>query len=325
METAHHRSILFVELAGARALPSRPVLDISSGGAELISVTSEPAAISTLGNSPNIEILVLNAPSLALAQEFRRLHAKGRTVLVTDMPMRNYSSALGGEEQQLIDHVIVNKSQSHWTTHELRVTLQKLLTGDIFGIEKYLAPGVVIIEERITSSRSRDLHNQSVTQYAQRFQIGQHTAKMIFGITEELLMNAIFDAPRAGGRDVQDEQDSKGIVDLTQDEQALLRYGCDGEIFAVSVQDPFGALTRTKLFEYIRKVLLRRDSSTLIDNKKGGAGLGIFKILYSSHGLVCNVTAGKLTETIALIDIHDQLRDFSKAARSIHYFFGDTP
>src|SRR5690606_33329964 len=116
--------------------------------------------------------------------------------------------------------------------------------------------------------------------YAQDHKIGQHLSKMNFRISEELLMDAICDAPVAGGRQNFDQLPRTAVIELQEDEYATLQYGCDGKLFGISVSDPFGALKRDKLFQYLKKVLMRRDSSTLIDNKKGGAGLGIFKILY---------------------------------------------
>ena len=46
-------------------------------------------------------------------------------------------------------------------------------------------------------------------------------------------------------------------------------------------KDPFGLLKKEKFFEYLKKVLSRDDSSKIIDTKKGGAGLGLLKILFS--------------------------------------------
>jgi len=145
-------------------------------------------------------------------------------------------------------------------------------------------------------------------------------AKLVFGITEELLMNAIYDAPVADGRHRYGELPRTTAVDLEPHEYSQLSFGCDGNVFGIAVSDPFGALSKVKLYEYIRKVLRRSDSINLIDRKKGGAGLGLFKILYSCHSLICNVQPHVKTEVIALIDIHSQVRDFSKMARSIHYF-----
>ena len=159
--------------------------------------------------------------------------------------------------------------------------------------------------------------------FAEDNRLGQYMAKLVFGITEELLMNAIYDAPVAGGKHHYGELPRTESIKLQPEEYSKLSFACDGYIFGVGVADPFGALTRQKLFEYLKKVLRRSDSSNIIDTKKGGAGLGLFKILYSSHSLICNVRPKQQTEVMALIDIQNQVRDFSKMPRSVHYFSVD--
>jgi hypothetical protein len=133
-------------------------------------------------------------------------------------------------------------------------------------------------------------------------------------------MNAIYDAPVAGGRTHYDNIERTIHRDLATDEHSFLRYGTDGKTLALSIQDPFGAFKRDKWWQYTRKILKRDDADGLIDTKKGGAGLGIFKMLYSSHGVICNVNPGKMTEVIVLIDLVHPVRDFGVMPRSIHYF-----
>jgi hypothetical protein len=232
-----------------------------------------------------------------------------------------YSAALGGREEELVDHLVANRPGAAFSIDELRVTLQKLILQDFFGIEKYLTPGTPIHRAGVTSSEDRDTLNSSVAQFAENCRLGQHTCKLLYGISEELLMNAVYDAPVAGGRTKYNNLPRSVPIVLEPDEYSQLSYGCDGQIFAIAVKDPFGALRRDKLYQYIKKVLRRNDQSgELIDKKDGGAGLGLFKILYSCHSLVCNVKPGQTTEVIALLDINQQVRDFGKVARSVHFF-----
>ncbi len=314
------KTILFVNLAGYRDLPPRGALEACADGAQMQSVTSLEAALLVIAKLPSLDILASNASSPEIFAAAKDRFKMIRTILVTDLAMRSYSAELHGAEDKLIDHVVVNKTESDWTTHELRITIQKILRSDVFGIDKYLAAGTKVHQRTVTNSDDRDILNSEVMEFAKLFNVGQHTSKMIFGITEELLMNAIYDAPIAGGRTLYHALPRSRRVELQEDEYATLSYGCDGEIFAVSVSDPFGALKRKKLFEYLKKVLMKRDSSNLIDNKEGGAGLGLFKILYSSHALVCNVEPKVKTEIISVIDTRDHLRDFANMGRSIHYF-----
>lgn len=311
---------LFADVGGYKPLPPLESIKVLSADYTLEAVADPRAALFVLKQNPSIDLLVSNAPDHDVFEEFRKRHPQGVSLLVTDLPMKNYSEALKGREAELIDHIIVNKGRENWTVNQLRITIQKLRTGDIFGIAKYLAPNTIIHREVIKASNERDELNSKVQRFAEACHLGQHLARVSFGITEELLMNAIFDAPAAAGIARFKDIDQTIPIALEPSEYGELSYGCDGQILAISSSDPFGALKKETLLKYLKKVLRREDGEGLIDEKKGGAGLGLFKILYSSHGIVCNVSPGKRTEIMAVIDINDPLRDFSSLARSIHYF-----
>lgn len=316
------KTVLYIDVPGRKPLPDASVLRIAGTSAQIIGVTDPASATTVIKNSERIDVIASNNPDLATFEAARSFHPDSAIVMITECTMEQYSKALAGREDELVDHVIANRAPAQWTINELRVTIQKILQRDIFGIDKYLGPGTPIQTLVVRGSSDREVYNTQVMNFAEENRLGQYMAKLVFGITEELLMNAIYDAPVAGGRHHYGDLPRTTSVELEPGEYASLSYGCDGSVFAIAVTDPFGALTRPKLFQYLKKVLRRGDSTSLIDTKKGGAGLGLFKILYSSHALVCNVEEGKHTEVMALIDIQHQVRDFSKMARSVHYFRG---
>lgn len=311
-----------MDLEDHTPLPNETTLKIASAGMEYSYYRDRAQALEMIKreNTPDLMIVVCNGPDFEIFNHCAQSDQNTQTVMVTDHPMYQYSEKLDGKEELIVDHVVSNRPQSSWTVHDLRITIKKLVSSDIFGISKYLTPNTQIQTAIITSSNDREPNNRAVMEYASSHNLGQHTCRSIFGITEEMLMNAIYDAPVAGGVSRYNELPRSTPVELEPREFSTLKYGFDGSLFAISVTDPFGAFRRDKLYQYVKKVLLRRDSDHLIDNKKGGAGLGIFKILYSSHALICNVEWGKKTEILALIDTHHTLRDFSKMTRSIHYF-----
>lgn len=313
-------TILFIDLQGYKALPSGESLRFMAGDAAHEAVTDLISADRVIRTVKKLHSIVINGPEYDLLKLARTMHPEAHIVLITDQPMKDYSAALKDEEDKLVDHVIANRQRDGATLDELRVTLAKRLRQDIFGIEKYLATGTPIHRHAVTGTRDRDPLNLKVQQFVEQCNLGQHLAKIAFGIAEELLMNTIYDAPVAAGLQSFTDRDRHEAWHLGPDEQGEFSYGCDGRVLAIATADPFGALSRDKLIQYTRKILLRRDSANLIDSKKGGAGLGFFKILYSSHALVCNVTPGKRTEIMALIDVAEPLRDFAKMTRSIHYF-----
>ena len=314
------KRIFFIDLPGHKALPDGSMVRIAGALGEITSVTDAAAAITALNAGAGISIVVCNNAHLEIFQLIRQLHPHAKIVLITDETMEKYSSHLGGAEDQFVDHVIANRAPTPWTLHEFRITLQKIIRGDIFGLEKYMAPGAVIQHLTVHGSADRENYNSQVMAFADNNRLGHYMSKLAFGISEELLMNAIYDAPIAAGRTHYGELPRTSAIELAPDEYSTLSFSCDGTVLGISIADPFGALKRDKLFQYLKKVVKRADSANLIDTKKGGAGLGFFKILYSSHALVVNVHPGQRTEVMALIDIEHQVRDFSKMARSIHYF-----
>ena len=314
------KSVLYIDAVGRKPLPDASILRVAASRAEITCVTDVQTAMIVLRSLKTVDVLVTNTPDLPLLTLLKQLHPAAHAVLVTEETMEQYSQALSGQEDTLMAHVIAHRTPGGWTTNELRVTVQKLLRLDLFGIAKYLAAGTQVCERPVTGSADREALNSLVMTFAEDNRLGQYTSKLVFGITEELLMNAIYDAPVAGGKLHYAELPRSSAIVLQEAEYGRLSFGCDGSVFAIAVTDPFGALTRDKLFQYLKKVLRRTDSANLIDTKKGGAGLGLFKILYSSHALICNVRPQVETEVMALIDLQHQVRDFSKMARSVHYF-----
>jgi hypothetical protein len=312
-------TILSIDLRGYKALPSGPALRIICEGATLDGVTDAAAALLAL-NSRKYDILLINGPSHEILAAAKKHHPGIITILITESPMPEYSQQLGNEEHLLVDHVIAGRSEESSVVHELRITIQKLLSKDIFGIAKYLRTDTQIFSFPVSGTHNREDYNRRIMNFVLDCKLGQHMAKSAYGVAEELLMNAIYDAPFASGLPYYAKFNRSQALTLRPEDEGVFSYGCDGRTLAISTSDPFGLLKRDTLMKYLKKVMRRQDSKALIDNKEGGAGLGFFKILYSSHVLVANVEEGKRTEIIALIDIVDQLRDFSKMARSIHYF-----
>ena len=174
--------------------------------------------------------------------------------------------------------------------------------------------------KEVISAASRDQLNSEVMEYANNHKVGTYRSKLAFSISEELLMNATYDALAAAKIEKYKDLRKHPETILDPEHRSVLQYACDGKILAISVKDPFGLLEREKYYHYLKKVLSRDDSTKIIDTKQGGAGLGLFKILFSCHSLICNVDRNVCTEMIALIDLDSKVKDFSRMTRSIHFF-----
>jgi hypothetical protein len=316
-----NKAVVFLEDQSFEALPDLGTLKAIVGpSADSVVVSTPESAIAVIRESKvHVPIVVSNRPELRVFEASRKKDRSIQNILVTSKTIFDYAEPLAHRDGDLLDHVIANHSQE-WTIRDLRITCQKILRGDVFGLEKYLDVGTPIQRAQVTGTKDRDQLNQTVSRWAESCGVGKNIGRLVYGITEELLMNAIYDAPVAGGRTHYETLDRAAARNLQPDEFSTLSYGTDTRTLALSIADPFGAFVAPKFWQYARKILRRDDPDGLIDTKKGGAGLGLFKMLYSSHGVICNVATDQKTEVIVLIDLAAPVRDFSSMPRSMHYF-----
>ncbi len=206
-----------------------------------------------------------------------------------------------------------------FTVKNIVTTVTKLLNQDIFGLEKYLAWGVDVQVHQVTSSKQRlGLIDDMLAHFK-----GLGIRSSILGraqvSAEEMLMNAIFDAPcDASGKPLYNYLPRTNEVVLKDSEVAKFRYACDGVLLAVSVEDPFGALTKDIIVNYLESCYTGKAGS--IDTQKSGAGRGLHQMVESSDLVVFNVKKDYRTEVIAIYNI-ESAATRKEVYPSLHYFF----
>ena len=310
--------ILAVELSSGPKLPEHRKLLVGCFQAELKLVPTVEDAIHFI-NHHKVDLLLVNMPLYPLLSQSRDLYPDLKIILYGNCTIEDYSLELKGEHIRLLDHFIYWREDSSFCQLELLTTLQKIIRGDIFGIEKYLDGGATSATFPVFGTKSRDVLVQEVEDFCRSCSLSSNIIRKAKAVTEELIMNAIYDAPVAGGQTRY--EDMRNLVfELEPGDRSILSIGCDSEVLVIGIKDPFGAFKRDKFFDYANKIVYRYDNERLIDTKEGGAGLGIFKMLYDSNGLVLNVAPGETTEVIAIVEMTLKSQAFTKMGRSLHYF-----
>jgi len=229
----------------------------------------------------------------------------------------SHDEVLGLLRAPQLNHVIANLGTEPGD-HGLVVATGKLAKGDIFGVEKYLAWGVFVRERVVqTYEAKRDVLIE-VADYAQEVGARRQTVAKIESVTDELLMNALYDAPAIRyGVPFNPPERARGLGEPIGEEPATVRYASDGRWFGCSVRDNYGELRK----EAILAALLRaRAEKGPQQRGSGGAGLGMYYVLTSVTRLVANVHPGQQTEVIALFDLHATGREPDQYAKSLHIF-----
>lgn len=215
---------------------------------------------------------------------------------------------------------IVSRTETDrtFTIKNILTTVSKLVSRDLFGLEKYLSWGVDLRQHPVVNSQSREDITNEMESYLKELGIRRQIIVKSSMIMEELLMNAIYDAPtNADGSAKYNHLPRTVDVELEKKEQGMARYACDGVLLAIAVEDPFGALDRKTILEYLDSCYSGKAGT--LNEKKGGAGRGLFQIMETSDLVVINVVADVKTEVISIFNI-DPEKSKTKAATSFHYF-----
>ena len=195
-----------------------------------------------------------------------------------------------------VNHVVVGDELDHGVF----VTAQKLLTGDIFGIEKYLPPGTDVRYARLRDFEGRGRAIQTVLDFAEEAKMRRQVRTAIGAVCEELLMNALYDAPvDADGNPVFADVDPHDRRETRSPRPVSIRYAATDTTFAIAVRDRFGRLAKNTILAYIEKCI---SSPNQIDRKTYGAGLGLYLVANAAASYVVNVAYGIATEVVCTFD-----------------------
>ena len=219
-----------------------------------------------------------------------------------------------------LDHVISDLAECD--ERELLVTAVKLLSDDIFGLDKYLAWGVTLHERSIQTYDQKRAALTDVAAHAAAVGARRQLVTRIESVTDELLMNALYDAPAIRHGSSRHARVVKRADTMRPaEEAALLCYASDGRYFAVSVRDDYGELHKDAILEHVSRARAERGRPLLSQSETGGAGLGIYFILSAATRFVANIQPGERTEVICLFDLRQDGRMARTCAQSLHIFY----
>lgn len=283
-------------------------------GVELDIVETHEAGRARLESVP-YDIVCVDSNLLDLAALARQRNADAQTVFFTteDIPVylpilrshphvSNIVSRLADDRMMLVKSIVT--------------TVSKLITRDIFGIEKYVNWGTDVQEAPVVASSGRRALLDRMETHLRSLGVRASVVRKCVTAAEEMLLNAIYDAPRDETGKQLFDRDRSAHIQLAPEQRSVFRWACDGLMIAISVQDPFGAIERDTILDYLEGCYGNRDMQA---SPSGGAGRGIFMIMESADLTIFNVKKGHKSEVIALFAVDLETRKKMTSA-SFHCF-----
>jgi hypothetical protein len=272
----------------------RIVVTLERAGAEVDAVRSPEAIAAEVIPHRYVFFAATNGEIDALDALVPKLRDRAHVTVVT--PRAELSDLTSYLRDDRINHVVVGEELEPGVF----VTAQKLLTGDIFGIEKYLPAGTPVHYARLRDFVGRGRAIDTVLGYAEDVRMRRQVRTAIGAVCEELLMNALYDAPvDAAGKPMFADVDPHDRKDTRSPRPVSIRYAATENSFAVAVRDRFGRLAKNTILSYIEKCI---HSPVQIDRKTYGAGLGLYLVANAAASYVVNVAYGIATEVVCTFD-----------------------
>ncbi len=152
----------------------------------------------------------------------------------------------------------------------------------------------------VTSAKKRHELKDEMVAHLKSLKVRTTLTDRCYQVAEEMLMNAIYDAPiNETGQSVYNHMSRKDEVLLKPEEYSTFEYCAKDKIVAISISDPFGGLTREILINYLDSCYSGRAGEINEKSNKGGAGRGLHIIVESADLTVFQVKRGKCTRVVS--------------------------
>lgn len=218
-------------------------------------------------------------------------------------------------------NILAKRPDGHIKARDLITTVNKIFNKDIFGVQYYVNFGTKSEIYHIRDSEERSAYIDAATEFCRRMRVRTSTIQAVELFCEELLMNAIYDAPRdENGEELYGHFSRRDRVILKPQEAARMEYACDGEKLVVSVSDPFGAITWETVQSYLNKCFSAPSKVGNLAAQGGGAGLGLYFCFNAANSFIINVNPEVRSEFIGIFDLDTSPRERHSSFSSLHFF-----
>jgi hypothetical protein len=190
------------------------------------------------------------------------------------------------------------------------------LTERSFGIEHLLKPGSKIQVVKLSLSSQKQNAVEAVKAYLLAAKFQGRMSTVIANAVDELLMNAMFDAPVDDiGKPTLSSTARSSIIKLEGKSQVEMHIGFDGQYVAISAIDHFGSLDKNKLLSHISKIYDKEEYK--IRTSVAGAGIGLATVFRSGGSFFFVSESRSRTEVTVFFRKTDNFREFKDQFRFI--------
>lgn len=284
------------------------------------SCTTAEQALMILAMSPDIDLMVTDVKlpgmnGFELGRLARKLRPNIPIVLITSYDVNEFIDVIRehGFSQIITKH-------GRMSLKEIEVTIEKMLSNDIFGVKKYFPQmqdqditlrtfprpfaNCVLYRTKIRSLHERgEITDRIAAQFKSQKKASEATIKLVL---DEITSNAMFRAPinDFGEFKYQTKNMHEDILLTHQDiilddeDHFTLQFGVCDEWIIMSCLDPHGRLTKKEILYRLHRHLATDAETGMPAGLHDSHGRGIFLLREQLSSVVFNLERGRRTEVI---------------------------
>lgn len=295
-------------------LVARKVARLFAATGASSTVIEEPAQVTAALDAGRAELLCADTFDADLVAEQLRSRPGLRGVLWTAEPLRRSLRYM--MESDAIDHVLGRRDfESAPRPWEVVMVARRFADAVAPSLSGFLDWGAMIVELEVRATADRDRAVARIQEVVGGLGVPRRVAEMFGELGHELIMNAMYDAPVDAAGHPKYAGDRKAEIVLEDAERPTVRLGTDGTRLVLQVRDPFGRLERHHVVDGLARGLAGE-----MDQRHGGAGLGMLVCHNASSAMMFDVARGRHTEVTALFELDHNLRELRTQAKSLHYW-----
>jgi CheY-like chemotaxis protein len=264
------------------------LLDYLENRFQVVTAEHAEAALKMLERERfDLVISDINMPGMSGPQLLKEIRAKYQGVKTALITAYNIDDYVRIAKENSITNIIPKTVPFNF--NELDSIVDSLLTGNIFGLQRYLKEDCRVIGEYCvrSSKEARDIREHIIEVFLEKF----GTAGDMKLILDEIITNAIYHAPV--DMEGSEKYHEFAEVTLQPEEYVYVTSGYDSEKYGVSVLDLQGRLKKeTVLYKIDRQIT----GEGLLDD----SGRGIHMSRLFADRMVINIDPNKKTEVILM-------------------------
>ncbi len=176
-----------------------------------------------------------------------------------------------------------------------------MTSGQIFGLEQRLPAGAEVHEIRVESYPEKLACIEAVQRFAKHQKLRGKYRDAITQCLDELLMNALYVAPReALAKNPSDQVVDKETIAARVKQAVVVRYAFAEKRFFLSVSDTYGALDRDALLRAWQRAVATQASG---ESETSDEALGVYLITNSATSVSYHHAPGVATECVCTFDV----------------------